>query len=59
MREPRRNTGASVRDRLLNIARERQRPFDLLLTRYCLTGYSTASARLRIDNLFFLKSRNR
>jgi len=24
-----------------------------------LSGYSTASARLRIDNLFFLKSRNR
>ena len=34
MREPKRNMGASVRDRLLNIARERQQPFDLLLTRY-------------------------
>jgi predicted nucleotidyltransferase component of viral defense system len=28
--------GASVRDRLLHIARERQQPFDLLLTRYVL-----------------------
>jgi len=36
MREPKRNMGASVRDRLLNIARERQQPFDLLLTRYVL-----------------------
>ena len=34
MREPKRNMGASVRDRLLNIARELQQPFDLLLTRY-------------------------
>jgi hypothetical protein len=36
MREPKRNMGASVRDRLLNIARERQQPYDLLLTRYVL-----------------------
>ena len=36
MCEPKRNMGASVRDRLLNIARERQQPFDLLLTRYVL-----------------------
>src|SRR5436190_13897945 len=36
MREPIRNMGASVRDRLLNIARERKQSFDLLLTRYVL-----------------------
>jgi predicted nucleotidyltransferase component of viral defense system len=30
------NLGASVRARLLNIARERRQPFDLLLTRYAL-----------------------
>jgi hypothetical protein len=36
MREPVRNMGASVRARLLNIARERNQPFDLLLTRYAL-----------------------
>ena len=31
-----RNMGASVRARLLNIARERNQPFELLLTRYVL-----------------------
>jgi predicted nucleotidyltransferase component of viral defense system len=36
MREPVRNIGASVRDRLLNIARERKQSLDLLLTRYVL-----------------------
>jgi predicted nucleotidyltransferase component of viral defense system len=36
MRNPRRNVGASVRARLLNLAKERNQPFDLLLTRYVL-----------------------
>jgi hypothetical protein len=36
MREPIRNMGASVRDRLLNLARENKQSFDLLLTRYVL-----------------------
>src|ERR1039458_2938810 len=36
MRKPTRNIGASVRARLLNIAKERKQPFDLLLTRYVL-----------------------
>jgi predicted nucleotidyltransferase component of viral defense system len=36
MRKPVRNIGASVRDRLLNIAREGNQPFELLLTRYVL-----------------------
>ena len=30
------NIGASVRDRLRNIARDRKQPFQLLLTRYVL-----------------------
>src|ERR1700730_5256942 len=36
MRKPLRNIGASVRSRLLNLAKERNQPFDLLLTRYVL-----------------------
>jgi predicted nucleotidyltransferase component of viral defense system len=36
MPEPKRNMGASVRARLLNLARERNQPNDLLLTRYAL-----------------------
>ena len=36
MRKPPRNIGASVRARLLNLAKERNQPFDLLLTRYVL-----------------------
>jgi hypothetical protein len=34
MRKPVRNIGASVRARLLNLAKERNQPFDLLLTRF-------------------------
>src|ERR1700704_1322533 len=36
MPKPIRNLGASVRARLLNLAKERNQPFDLLLTRYTL-----------------------
>jgi hypothetical protein len=36
MLEPKRNMGASVRARLLNLAKERNQPFELLLTRYAL-----------------------
>src|ERR1700694_5208684 len=36
MRKPLRNIGASIRARLLNLAKERNQPFDLLLTRYTL-----------------------
>src|SRR5438105_4078521 len=36
MRKPLQNLGASVRARLLNLAKERNQPFDLLLTRYTL-----------------------
>jgi predicted nucleotidyltransferase component of viral defense system len=36
MRKPLKNVGASVRARLLNLSRERNEPFDLLLTQYAL-----------------------
>jgi len=36
MRKPPQNIGASVRARLLNLAKERNQPFDLLLMRYTL-----------------------
>lgn len=36
MPDERRNPGASVRARLLNLAKQRNQPFDLLLTRYVL-----------------------
>ncbi|WP_065755762.1 nucleotidyl transferase AbiEii/AbiGii toxin family protein [Bradyrhizobium paxllaeri] len=36
MRKPLKNAGASVRARLLNLAKERNEPFDLLLTQYAL-----------------------
>jgi predicted nucleotidyltransferase component of viral defense system len=36
MPEPKRNMGASVRTRLLNLAKERNQPHELLLTRYAL-----------------------
>jgi predicted nucleotidyltransferase component of viral defense system len=36
MAEPKRNMGASVRARLLNLSKQRAQPFDLLLTRYAL-----------------------
>jgi predicted nucleotidyltransferase component of viral defense system len=49
MRKPLRNIGASVRARLLNLAKERNQPFDLLLTRYVLERllYRLASTRHR------------
>lgn len=36
MRKPLQNVGASVRARLLNLAKERNQPFELLLIRYTL-----------------------
>src|SRR5271168_3884860 len=36
MRKPVANIGASVRARLLNLAKERNQPFELLLVRYTL-----------------------
>jgi predicted nucleotidyltransferase component of viral defense system len=39
MRKPLRNIGASIRARLLNLAKERNQPFDLLLTRFTLERF--------------------
>src|ERR1700761_4267387 len=36
MRKPVQNVGASVRARLLNLSKERNEPFELLLTQYAL-----------------------
>ena len=36
--KPLRNVGASVRARLLNLSKQRNQPFDLLLTRYALVS---------------------
>jgi hypothetical protein len=36
LRKPLQNLGASVRARLLNLAKERNQPFELLLNRYTL-----------------------
>lgn len=36
MRKPLKNVGASVRARLLNLSKERNEPYDLLLTQYAL-----------------------
>jgi predicted nucleotidyltransferase component of viral defense system len=49
MRKPLQNTGASVRARLLNLAKERNQPFDLLLTRYTLERllYRLSSSQYR------------
>jgi Nucleotidyl transferase AbiEii toxin, Type IV TA system len=39
MRKPIQNIGASILARLLNLAKERNQPFDLLLTRYTLERF--------------------
>lgn len=50
-----RNIGASVRSRLLNIARERNQPFDLLLTRYALERLLYRLGTTRHRERFILK----
>jgi predicted nucleotidyltransferase component of viral defense system len=49
MRKPLRNIGASVRARLLNLAKRRNQPFDLVLTRYTLERllYRLSSSKYR------------
>jgi predicted nucleotidyltransferase component of viral defense system len=49
MRKPLQNIGASIRARLLNLAKERNQPFDLLLTRYTLERllYRLSSSQYR------------
>jgi predicted nucleotidyltransferase component of viral defense system len=55
MRKPIRNMGASVRDRLLSHARERDQPFELLLTRYVLERLLYRLSTTRHRDRFALK----
>jgi len=52
------NMGASVRDRLRNIATERQQPFELLLTRYVLERLLFRLSTTRHRDRFVLKRRD-
>jgi hypothetical protein len=49
------NLGASVRTRLLNISRERNQPFDLLLTRYVLERFLYRLGSSKYRERFILK----
>lgn len=55
MREPVRNMAASVRARLLSISRERNQPFELLLTRYVLERLLYRLTTTRYRDRFILK----
>ena len=55
MRKPLRNIGASVRARLLNLAKKRNQPFDLLLTRYVLERLLYRLSLTRYREQFVLK----
>ena len=50
-----RNVGASVRARLLTLAKEKNQPFDLLLTRYTLERFLFRLSRSNFGNRFVLK----
>jgi len=55
MRKPVKNIGASIRARLLNLAKERNQPFDLLLTRYTLERLLYRLSLSRYRDRFVLK----
>jgi predicted nucleotidyltransferase component of viral defense system len=55
MAEPKRNMGASVRARLLSLAKERHQPNDLLLTRYVLERFLYRLSSTRYRERFVLK----
>jgi predicted nucleotidyltransferase component of viral defense system len=55
MPEPKRNIGASVRARLLNLAKERNQPHELLLTRYVLERLLYRLSTTRHRDRFVLK----
>jgi hypothetical protein len=55
MRKPIQNIGASVRARLLNLAKERNQPFDLLLTRYTLERLLYRLSKSKYREKFVLK----
>ena len=55
MRRPVRNIGASIRARLLNLAKERSQPFDLLLTRFALERFLYRLSISKYRERFVLK----
>jgi Nucleotidyl transferase AbiEii toxin, Type IV TA system len=55
MRKPVKNIGASIRGRLLNLAKERNQPLDLLLTRYALERFLYRLSLSRHRDRFVLK----
>jgi hypothetical protein len=55
MRKPLQNIGASVRARLLNLAKERSQPFELLLIRYTLERLLYRLSKSRHRDKFVLK----
>lgn len=55
MVEPKRNMGASVRARLLALAKQRGQPFDLLLTRYALERLLYRLSTTKYRERFVLK----
>jgi predicted nucleotidyltransferase component of viral defense system len=55
MRKPRQNIGASVRARLLNLAKERHQPFELLLIRYTLERLLYRLSKSKHRDKFVLK----
>ena len=55
MRKSPRNVVASIRARLLNLARERNQPFDLLLTRYVLERFLHRLSQSKHRDRFVLK----
>ena len=55
MRRPLKNIGASVRARLLALAKERNQPFDLLLTRFTLERFLYRLSVSRHRDRFILK----
>ena len=55
MRKPLQNVGASVRARLLNLAKERNQPFELLLIRYTLERLLYRLSRSKHRERFVLK----
>jgi predicted nucleotidyltransferase component of viral defense system len=55
MPDPKRNVGASIRQRLLNLARQRNQGLELLLTRYALERLLHRLGRSRYRERFVLK----
>jgi len=53
--EPKRNLPASVRQRLLNLSKERKEPFDLVLVHYAIERLLYRLSRSRHAERFLLK----